>query len=320
MKLFMPNSAFLGNFEAFVRSFEPEPTDRFELSSNPSWISVHPAVLTMVAALAQQVGTAHVECEPFEAKSSAYFERMRLFHFLGVDSGISIQEHDSTGRFIPITQIQDSRSLTSFITEMIPLLHLAPEHAEPIRYVVSEMIRNVLEHANAPHGAFVAAQYYKKTNTIRIGIADTGIGVRQAITRSHPARDDLEALRLALTPGITGTTPKEGGTEFNAGAGLFFTKSIAAVNRNFFVIYSGSALYKLLKSKTTKRLSLHADPFDDRHTALLDLPPWPGTVVGMDLSLDTHEAFSALLDRIRTVYSEAIRTRKKERQRRPKFS
>ena len=320
MRLYLPNSAFLGNFEAFVRQIDLTDPDSLAVTANSKWISVHPAVLAMVAALAQLSKPSQITCEAFQAKSAHYFERMGLFQYLHQKSGININEHDSTGRFIPITQIKDSDTLSRFITDMIPLLHLAPEYAEPIRYIVSELVRNVLEHSYSPHGAFVAAQYYKKSNAIRIGIADTGIGVRKSITRSHAASDDLAALRLALTPGITGTTSREGGTEYNAGAGLFFTKSIATVNRDFFIIYSGTALYKLLKSKSKKRLVLNADPFRDRHSSLTDLPEWPGTVVGIDLALHANEAFSELLDRIRETYSEAVRARRKERQRRPKFS
>lgn len=320
MVIHLPNSAFLGNFEAFLRQFNPSNPDLLKISANKNWISVHPAVLTMVAALARTIPENHITCEPFEAKSRHYFERMGLFKFLQVNSGITVTEHDPTGRFIPITQIQNSESLSRFITDMIPLLHLSPEHSEPIRYIVSELVRNVIEHSESEHGAFVAAQYYKKSNAIRIGIADTGIGIRRSITRSHRAHDDLSALKLALVPGITGTTSKDGGTELNAGAGLFFIKSIATVNRDFFAIYSGTALYKLLKSSSTKRLSLHADPFEDRHTALSDLPPWPGTVVGIDLALDENEAFSKLLDRIRETYGEAVRARRKERHRKPRFT
>jgi anti-sigma regulatory factor (Ser/Thr protein kinase) len=320
VKVYLPNSAFLGNFEAFVRSFDPSDASSLRISANKKWISVHPAVLAMVAALGLTVEPSRIDCDPFEAKSAHYFERMGLFRSLRIESGITINERDPTGRFIPLTQIKDSNSLSRFITDMIPLLHLRPDHAEPIKYVVSELVRNVLEHSGCEHGATVAAQYYKKSNAIRIGIADTGVGVRKAITHSHPATGDLAALKLALTPGITGTTRKEGGTDYNAGAGLFFTKSIAMVNRDFFVLYSGSALYKLLKSTATKSLRLHADPFGDRHTKLDDLPPWPGTVVGIDMILDANEAFSDLLDRIRETYSAAIRARRANVHRRPRFT
>ena len=202
---------------------------------------------------------------------------------------------------------------------MIPLLHLEPEQAQTIGYVVSELVRNVIEHANARNGAVLCAQYYKKSNSIRIGIADTGVGIKATINQSYPAENDLEAIKLALWPGITGTTKKEGGTEQNAGAGLFFIKSIATVNRDFFVIYSGHGFYKLLKKPPTKRLHLNADPFEDKHSKNNKLPFWQGTIVGVDMTLDQTENFSLLLDAIRKTYTTAVRERKKARYKKPRF-
>lgn len=260
----------------------------------------------------------NIKCEELEAKSKHYLERMGLFNFLGVKSGIQITEHEAAGRFVPLTRIKTSEELTKFITEVTPLLHLKPLHAEPLRYVLSELIRNVLEHSQSEHGAIVSAQYYSKSNTIRVGIADTGVGIWKTINQSYNPKNDLEAIQLALTPGITGTTKKEGGTEYNAGAGLFFIKSMAAVNKDFLVIYSGKAMYKLLKRRG-KRIALHADPFEDRHTKRNDLPSWNGTVVGIDLNLDTTQEFSLLLKLINETYSEAIRERKKAKYKKPQF-
>ena len=205
---------------------------------------------------------------------------------------------------------------------MIPLLHLVdnPKQAEPIQYIVGELVRNVIEHSQSKDGAIVCAQYYKKSNTIRIGIVDGGVGVRKTITRSHQAADDFEAIKLALTPGITGTTRKEGGTAENAGAGLFFIKSIAHVNRDFFLIYSGQAMFKLLKRPPEETISLQADPLQDRHSKEKMLPYWNGTVVGIDISLDSTEEFSVLLDLIRNTYATSVRERRKEKYRKPKFT
>lgn len=319
MKVHLPNSAFLGNIEAFLNAFDPSDLATLHISANKRWISVHPVILAMVAALGQTVAKENITCDAFEAKSKHYFERMGLFRFLGVESGIAVNEHESAGRFVPITQIKDSASLSRFITDMVPLLHLEPVHAEPIRYIVSELVRNVLEHSASPHGAFVAAQYYPKTNAIRIGISDAGVGIRATIGKSHLVSDDEAALRLALTPGITGTTSREGGTEQNAGAGLFFIKSIAAVNGDFFVLYSGTALYKLLKQHAKKRHILHPDPFDDRHSVRNNAPQWMGTAVGIDMVLDENEKFSTLLQHIRTTYARAVRERRRERYKKPHF-
>lgn len=317
MRIHLPNSAFLGNIDPFLRNFDPSQPETLTMTANKKWISIHPVVLAMVVALGLKVKP-QITCEPLEARSKHYLERMGLFTFLGIASGITIHKHEPAGRFVPLTQIQNSESLTRFLTEMTPLLHLAPKHAEPIRYIVSELVRNVLEHSLSKDGAILSAQYHKKSNTIRIGIADTGVGIWQTINNAYNPKNDLDAIRLALIPGVTGTTRREGGTDYNAGAGLFFIKSIATVNRDFFMIYSGKGMYKLLKRKS-KSPRLHADPFKDRYSAHRDLPFWQGTVVGIDISLDATGEFSLLLDLIRDTYSQAIRERRKERYRKPKF-
>jgi anti-sigma regulatory factor (Ser/Thr protein kinase) len=244
---------------------------------------------------------------------------MGLFNFLGIKSGMKITEHDPSGRFVPLTQITNSDQLTRFITEMIPMLHLAPQQAEPIRYIVSELVRNVLEHAETGDGAILCAQYFKKSNSIRIGIADTGIGIRKSLSRAHSTSDDIDAIKLAMMPGVTGTTSRGGGTAQNAGAGLFFIKSIACTNRDFFVIYSGTGMYKLLRRKEDVELTLHADPFLDRHSESPDMPVWQGTVIGIDISLDSTSEFNDLLDLIRETYRKAVRERRADRYRKPKF-
>lgn len=320
MKIHLPNSAFLGNIDPFLRTLDITHPDRLEITANKKWISIHPVVLSMAAALGLNVNPANINFEKPEATSKHYLKRMGLFDILKVPSDIKMTEHEPAGRFIPLTQINNSGDLTKFITDMIPLLHLKSNHAESICYIVSELVRNVLEHSISKYGALVSAQYYKKSNSIRIGIADTGVGIKTTINQSHNAKTDLDAIRLALTPGITGVTKKEGGNEFNAGAGLFFIRSIARVNRDYFMLYSGRAMYKLLKHKATKRrITLHSDPYMDRSSKGEDFPFWQGTVVGIDISLDTTEEFSTLLDLIRETYTKAVKERKEARYKKARF-
>lgn len=320
MKIHLPNSAFLGNIDPFLDKFDPSLEDRLEISANKNWIFVHPVVLSMVAALGLRVNPSNIVCEKIIAKSGHYLARMGLFKFLNIKSEITISEHEPSGRFIPLTQIRDSTELTKFMSEMIPLLHLAPKQSESIRYIISELVRNVFEHARTKHGAILSAQYHKKTNTIRIGIVDTGIGIKETINQSYDTEDYLKAIQLALTPGITGTTRREGGTELNAGAGLFFIKSIAYMNRSFFMIYSGDTMYKLLKrGAKEKRITLRADPYRDKHSKKINLPHWNGTVVGVDISLDATSEFTLLLDLIRKTYVQAVRERKKQRYKKARF-
>lgn len=317
MKIYLPNSAFLGNIDPFLRSFDIKNPDVLEIAANKKWISLHPAVLAMIAALGQRIKPENIFIEKLEAKSKHYPERIGLFKLLGLKSDIVITEHESAGRFIPLTKICNSEELSHFIADMVPLLHLKPKQAEPIKYVVSELVRNVLEHSCSKDGAILCAQFYKKSNTIRIGIADSGVGIKTSINTSYKTSSDAEAIKLALTPGITGTTNRIGGTEFNAGAGLFFIKSIAKSARNFFILYSGNAMYKLLKSRGGPKL--YVDPLKDRHSLNNDLPYWQGVVVGIDISLGQKQEFTELLDFMRNVYVKAISEQKKVKYKKARF-
>lgn len=312
MKVHLPNSAHLRNIGGFLGGLDCSNPDVLDFSIHPHWVSVHPFTLALTACVGalyrSRGGEVHVEVP--DHRSVAYLIRMGLFRLLGVDPGREITEHEASGRFIPLTQIRTTADLKVAITDLVPLLHAPPHVADPIRYVFSEMARNVLEHAASPIGGFVCAQYYAKSQRIAIGIADAGIGVKASMSRSHPVKTDAEAIRLALQPGVTGTTARIGGTEFNAGAGLFFTKSIASLSRNFFLLYSGDKAFKLLRTPQAKAPVLYADPDMDRHT-FVDAPPWRGTAVGIDVSVDQETEFARLLAAIGKAYSTDVKKRRK---------
>lgn len=312
MKIHIPNSAWLGNIDPFLRSFDTSNPSKLEVTAHKQWISVHPVVLSMVAALGLDCMPKNITLNDLEARSKHYLKRMGLFKLLKVRSNIRILEHEPSGRFIPLTQIKEAKTLNSFIEDVIPLLHLKPEQAKPIRYIISELMRNVFEHSQSEMGAIFCAQYYKKSNTIRLGIVDRGVGIKQTISQAYPTDNDLDALKLALTPGITGTTRRIGGTAQNVGAGLFFIKSIAKVNRDFFMIYSGNSMYKLLKMSEKQPVRLFANPLRDKHSKGSNFPFWHGTVIGVDLNLDSREEFNSLLSLIYNTFRKTVRERRKQ--------
>ena len=321
MNIYLSHSDYLRNFESFLKSFDSRNPKKLIITTHDKWVNVHPVILTIIASLAKSIKSKNISIDKVTARSGHYLDRMGLFKAIDKKSPFSISEHEPSGRFIPLTQIRTSIEQTKFITEMIPLLHLPPRKADAIKYMVGELVRNVLEHSNSKHGAFVAAQYYPNANNVRLGISDTGVGIKKSISQSWSASTDIKGIKLALTPGITGTTRREGGNETNAGAGLFFIKSMAMVSRDYFVIYSGSGLYKLTKrDKRTKGFPrLHADPNKDKHSETNQAPYFPGTVVAADISLDDTSEFSALLSAIRLTYTKAVRERKKQRYKLPKF-
>jgi anti-sigma regulatory factor (Ser/Thr protein kinase) len=322
MRIHIPNSAFLGNIESFLNHFDPDDETRLDVTSNQKWISVHPLVISMSIALAEEMKRLNkpITCDTFNAKSRPYLLRMGLIDALDPNHNLNVEEHDSSGRFIQARRITTSEQLNQFITDMVPLLHTTPEQAYPIKYVMSELVRNVLEHSQSEIGAIVCAQYFRKSNRISIGVADRGMGVRNAINRSYNATSDSAAIDLALRPGITGTTTKIGGTEFNAGAGLFFTKSIAKVSRDFFLIYSGKSFFKLHKTSNKENVHLFANPqLDKSNFKSGGLPYWKGTAVGIDISMDINQDFQDLLSMIRDAYHLDVKRANKDKYRKPKF-
>ncbi len=169
MKIHLSNSSYLGNFETFLRTFDPSNVTELKITTHDKWVNVHPVVLTIIAALATTIqNPKKISIDEITATSGHYLDRMGLFNFLGKQSPFTIAEHEPAGRFIPLTQIRTQEEQSKFIKEMIPLLHLAPHQADAIKYTVGELVRNVLEHAATKNGAFVAAQYYKATNTDKV--------------------------------------------------------------------------------------------------------------------------------------------------------
>jgi anti-sigma regulatory factor (Ser/Thr protein kinase) len=321
MKIYFSNQGHLRNFRSFAESLDFSEPDKLQITTHNKWVTVHPANLVLAAALAIKVGKENSEIVGNVPHTGIYLDRMGLYNLTKTPSPFHYHKKEPAGRFVPISIIKDSDDQSRFITDMIPLLHISEENSKVVKYVIGELVRNVLEHSFAIDGAIVAAQYYKKTNRISIGICDTGIGIWKSMqTYWHP-KTDLEALSLALTPGITGTTRVEGGTLENAGAGLFFIKSIAKITRSYFSIYSGNAEYTLLKHKKRIKTSprLYADPMRDPHNETNDASSFAGTLVAVDISLNETEELNNLLSMIGKVYDDAIRDRKRNKYRTPRF-
>lgn len=321
MKIYLSNQGNLRNFKSFVESVDLSNGDQLDIYTHQKWVTVHPANLVLTAALAIQIGKNNSQIIGKVPETGRYLDRMGLYGFTKTISPFVYHKKEEAGRFVPIKIIRTPTDQSIFITDVIPLLHLSEKNALVVKYIIGELVRNVLEHARADHGAVVAAQYFKKTNRVSIGICDTGIGIWKSLhTYWHP-KNDISAIKLALTPGITGTTRKEGGTAENAGAGLFFIKSIAKITRNYFVILSGNAEYTLLKhDKRVKGLpKLFADPDRDHHSETEKVSSFKGTLVAVDISLNETPEFNELIANIGDVYDKAIRDRKRAKYKQPKF-
>jgi len=315
MQINLKQNTWLMNFEYMAKNFSTDDPSLLHIDFGEGFRSFHPLVYSMVGAMALEVkrnnGTITISGD--EAAVN-YLNKN-----IGLDNLISSKKSSSYNSvLIPLTQIRNDIELKHFIQDIVPLLHCPIESAGPIKYVFSEMIRNVLEHSKSKNGAIVCARYSESTNRISIGISDTGIGITKAISQSHNPSDNAHSLILALTPGITGTTSRLGGTAYNAGAGLFFTRSIAKLSKNVFILFSSDTMYKLRRGRNDG--TINADPLKDNHSLRSFAGQnWEGTLVGIDFTLENQPQFEALLSDIRAAYKVDVRNRNKEKYRKPKF-
>jgi anti-sigma regulatory factor (Ser/Thr protein kinase) len=322
-RLYIPNSVALRNFETVFKKNDYDFTDgNIDISFHPSYVAMHPVGLAFYAALADNWRDNKYKVSGAMNKkisSIPYLQRMGLFRALGFLDPVKIVEHEPTGRFIPLTKVKNSSELDCFMRSIDPLLHTNRENSKCIKHVFSEMIRNVIEHSYSDNGANVCATYNKNSKKIAIGISDNGIGLFKSLVRNHRIHNDKEAIIKALTPGISGTTSKIGGTAENAGAGLFYTKCIAQTTRNHMIIYSGSSFYKLYTTKQAEAVEFNADPTKDRSKYLENLPYFHGTLIGIDIHIDDNGAFYNLMNNIGIAYKNSIHKSNKDYYRRIRF-
>jgi hypothetical protein len=147
------------------------------------------------------------------------------------------------------------------------------ESSGTLQYVLSELIDNALQHSDSPTGAYVTAQKYEKLGRVHLLIVDTGIGIRghlQKNPRYRHVADDLQAIKTALTPFVTGThvVPGEQLEYDNQGLGLSVTDQVAKRGGGVLYLWTGRALYR-------------------SQSGQVETMPvaWPGTVVFLSLPI-----------------------------------
>lgn len=323
-KLYIPNSVSLRNFDNLFQNNDFDFSDgKIDISFHRSYVAMAPIGLAFYAAigdLIRQYVLENTATLNYRIRSIPYLQRMGLFSVLGFTNPIETIEHDPTGRFIPLTKINDSIELTNFIKTIDPILHTDRNNSRAIKHVFSEILRNVLEHSSSRYGGNVCATYNKRRKKISIGISDIGEGLLNHLRRHHKVATYKEAIKLALTPGISGVTNRIGGDSENAGAGLFFTKCIAQSTNNHFVLYSGTTYYKLRYSKNKKITEFNPNPFDDNCSIKENLPFFPGTLVGIDINIEDNQAFNNLIENIGNAYRISIKKSQKDYYKHIKFS
>lgn len=284
-----------------------DSTTPAELVLHPKWVFIDPIAMAMAGAWGgwcKRHGCT-MAAKNIGGPSQRYAIRMGLFQHLSVPHEPLVEEHEESGRFIPLTQVKTSAELTGVIGNVSALLHLdkEPHGLAAVQYCISELIRNVLEHSGSLEGAFVCAQRYtSEPQHVSIAVADCGFGIAETLAYSYPQAKDSNrtALQLAMQLGITGAT-RSGmyGAVDNAGAGLFFTRAIAKATGGYFALITGDGAFRIKRlRKGVKPLVFH-DAFADRRHNFWTLPwSWPGTVAAVEVFTQNVRNFPKFFESI----------------------
>ena len=204
--------------------------------------------------------------------------------------------------------IRDFQDVSRFRTsaERLTLSHCM-DAADALKFVMTELGRNVVQHSGSGVGGVAIAQHFPDRKTLQVSICDLGQGVRASLSGRYPElKADREAVRMAVLPHSSGA-PGEGGpyqaSLQNAGLGLFFSREIAWRSGGSFWLASGDAL-----------LGVRGDlpeTFDAETPAAQRvyrrIERWPGTAVAMDFPVDGIPDFPGILKICRELADEARR-------------
>ncbi len=172
------------------------------------------------------------------------------------------------------------------------------EYEKTLQYVLSELLYNTMEHGQRWFNnnriqipSIIQFTWYEKRNEISFIVADLGIGIKKHLEMAYPAvEDDLEALRMAIKPQISGTFGKLNSYsgKNNAGVGLYISTNIVQKLGSEMYLVSGQGL-------------LHVSPRDI--TGKLLTKGWLGTFVLVTVKLtdkklpvNLHEMLSQARD------------------------
>jgi anti-sigma regulatory factor (Ser/Thr protein kinase) len=179
---------------------------------------------------------------------------------------------------------QEHHILTNaFVDVAMRTLELNRSILAGLEWSVSEIMDNVLMHANCPTGGFVQLVVYKEKERIAFCVADAGRGILNSLREARPnLQSDEGAIGEAVRAGVTRNK------DIGQGNGLSGTLAIAMASDGHFAITSGRAEVTWESTVPNHKLNDHRKRYE-------------GTIV------DVQFPFAANLD-LAAVLSEGSKT------------
>ncbi|WP_418135215.1 ATP-binding protein [Psychromonas sp. GE-S-Ul-11] len=222
---------------------------------------------------------------------------MGFFDFIGMGEGNEIGAASGSMTYLPITKIEkpivdlktqnvqkwyeEIISQTRRFANLLSGTHEDSEENKLYHYALREIVRNVFEHSSTDE-CFLCGQRWAN-GRVEVAVIDEGIGIPSSLKRSFQIKSEIEALRMAIKPGVSSTTQIEESDNVygNSGFGLYVLEQLVS-SFGWFMLGSGNA--KLVsQGKVIKEQRLNFD----------------GTYIGLRLNRAPSQ-FSGILNDIIT--------------------
>ena len=154
-------------------------------------------------------------------------------------------------------------------------------YEDAVRYIISELTYNALEHGFNPQiPSLLQFNWYRDKNQLSFILADLGIGIKNHLEQTYaPFTNNTDAIAMALEPEISGTFGVNVGPykqQNNAGMGLYLSSNLGKTLEADMYIVSGDGV-------------AHISPLDVTYTTLNN--SWPGTFIYMTIGFDRLKTY-----------------------------
>lgn len=144
------------------------------------------------------------------------------------------------GRYIPLTLIISQEQVLAATNAICDLMLRRYDNARAfvpaVEWMTYEVVDNIVLHAASATPGVVCAQFYETSCQLEIAVVDQGRGLAASLSESHEIADDLAALTLAVTKGVTRNSA------IGQGNGLAGTVEIARANGGRLQLFSGRGM------------------------------------------------------------------------------
>jgi len=163
------------------------------------------------------------------------------------------------------------------------------EYMNTLRYVLSEILYNTLEHGvsyfrykgvQKRMPSIIQFTWYQSNNEIHFLVSDIGVGIKEHLSQTYTGLEsDEAALRLAIQPNVSGTfgitDPYK--SKDNAGVGLFLSSNIVRkLNAEMHIVSGNGVIHISPRDITSKTISRK----------------WPGTIVLVSVKIEVDASFA----------------------------